>query len=61
MKWEYTIIEKEENDIDHPPRLLVGQAVKGIVFTIHEECEMVGFIFDKKGYLRSPIPKGIFD
>ena len=19
MKWEYTIIEKEENDIDHPP------------------------------------------
>jgi len=48
MKWEYTIIEKEENDIDHPP-------IKGIVFTIHEECEIVGFIFDKKGYLRSPI------
>ena len=48
MKWEYTIIEKEENDIDHPP-------VKGIVFSIHEGCEMVGFIFDKKGYLRSPI------
>jgi hypothetical protein len=48
MKWEYTIIEKDNNDIDHPP-------VKGIVFTIHEECEPVGFIFDKKGCLRSPI------
>ena len=55
MKWKYTIIEKEENDIDHSPRLLVGQAIKGIVFSIHEGCEMVGFIFDKKGYLRSPI------
>ncbi len=48
MRWEYTIIEKEENDIDHPP-------IQGIVFTIHEECEIVGFIFDKKGHLRSPI------
>jgi hypothetical protein len=48
MKWEYTIIEKDNNDIDHPP-------VKGIVFTIHEGCEPVGFIFDKKGCLRSPI------
>jgi len=48
MKWEYTIIEKEENDIDHPP-------IQGIVFSIHEECEPVGFIFDKNGRLRSPI------
>ena len=55
MKWKYTVIKKDENDIDHPPRLLVGQAVKGIVFSIHEGCEPVGFIFDKKGYLRSPI------
>ncbi|MCG2716110.1 MAG: hypothetical protein L6422_07475 [Candidatus Marinimicrobia bacterium] len=48
MKWEYTVIQKEENDIDHPP-------IQGIVFSIHEGCEIVGFIFDKKGYLRSPI------
>ncbi|MCK4446815.1 MAG: hypothetical protein KAW56_07015 [Candidatus Marinimicrobia bacterium] len=61
MKWEYTIIQKEENDIGHPPRLLVGQAIKGIVFTIHEKCDMVGFIFDKKGYLRSPISIPYFE
>jgi hypothetical protein len=54
MGWDSTIIKKEKNDINHPP-------IKGIIFTIHKGCEVVGFIFDKNGFLRSPISIQYYD
>ena len=54
MGWDSTIIQKEKNDINHPP-------IKGIIFTIHKGCEVVGFIFDKNGFLRSPISIQYYD
>lgn len=54
MGWNKTIIEKKENDIDHPP-------IKGIIFTIHQGCELVAIIFDEKGFLRSPISIEYYD
>ena len=54
MGWDSTIIKKEKNDINHPP-------IKGIIFTIHKGCEVVGFIFDDNGFLRAPISIQYYD
>ena len=54
MGWTSTIIQKEKNDINHPP-------IKGIIFTIHKGCDAVGFIFDENGFLRSPISIQYYD
>lgn len=54
MGWTSTIIQKEKNDINHPP-------IKGIIFTIHKGCDVVGFIFDDNGFLRAPISIHYYD
>ncbi|MCK4407942.1 MAG: hypothetical protein KAV44_09720 [Bacteroidales bacterium] len=54
MGWDSIIIKKEKNDINHPP-------IKGIIFTIHKGCDVVGFIFDDNGFLRAPISIQYYD
>ena len=55
MGWQHTLVEPDETEYDtHPP-------IYGIIIDMKNDCELLAFIFDEDGNIRSSIALSHFD